>query len=431
MAMPSPPTRLVKLTRQNPLYRSLIAATFLFVVLVFYLALTNFAFERSTHAQDNTLPAVSMVCLSPSPVKETTRLTIIVSIDPPIPAGSNTVIKGGVRVFDSWNGPQVDEYIATVFRAGEDTDDVRYLVQDDGVTTTDRTIRVDIHPGWDDHQTGTPSAMRVVVFDKDDLNPGPQRTCGEVVAGSTSTPTPTPTPTPTLTPTPTPTATPGPAPITIPQPPPVRPANTATPTPTPTPTATPTPTPTPTATPTPTPTPTATPSPTPEPTATPSPTPRPTATPSPTPRPTATPSPTPEPTATPSPTPEPTATPSPTPEPTATPTPTPEPTATPTPTPEPTATPTPEPTPTPTQTPEPTAVPTPTATAAPVSTPTAPIATPSRPGIPILRDAVPRIRNALAGITNTPRKRNTLIIVLVVTGVLAVGAFGYLVLRRR
>ena len=273
--MPSPPTRLVRLTRQNPLFRSLIAATFLFVVLVFYLALTNFAFERSTHAQDNTLPVISMVCLSPSPVKETTRLTIIVSIDPPIPAGSNTVIRGGVRVFDSWNGPQVDEYIATVFRAGEATDDVRHLVRDDETATTDRTIRVDIHPGWDDHQTGTPSAMRVVVFDKDDPNPGPQRTCGEIVAKSTATPTPTPT------------ATPRPAPITIPPSPPVRPTNTATPTPTPTPTATPTPTPTPTATPTPTPTPTARPTPTPEPTATLTPTPEPTATPTPTPRPTA------------------------------------------------------------------------------------------------------------------------------------------------
>ena len=184
MAMPSPPTRLVKLTRQNPLFRSLIAATFLFVVLVFYLALTNFAFERSTHAQDNTLPVVSMMSLSPSPVKETTRLTIIVRIDPPIPAGSNTVIKGGVRVFDSCNGPRVDEYIATAFRAGEDTDEVRHLVPDDGVLTTDRTIRVDIHPGWDDHQTGTPSEMRVVVFDNGDLNPEPQGYCGEVVAGT-------------------------------------------------------------------------------------------------------------------------------------------------------------------------------------------------------------------------------------------------------
>ena len=53
------------------------------------------------------------------------------------------------------------------------------------------------------------------------------------------------------------------------------------------------------------------------------------------------------------------------------------------------------------------------------------------PAIPVIGDAVPRIRNALTGVANTPRERITLIIILGITLVMAAGVFAYLILRRR
>ena len=61
--------------------------------------------------------------------------------------------------------------IALVFRGGQPTRTVNFLVVDDGVTTTDRTVCVDIHAGWDDNNPGEPRAMVVRVFDKDVANP--------------------------------------------------------------------------------------------------------------------------------------------------------------------------------------------------------------------------------------------------------------------
>ena len=45
--------------------------------------------------------------------------------------------------------------------------------------------------------------------------------------------------------------------------------------------------------------------------------------------------------------------------------------------------------------------------------------------------AAPRIMNALDGIAATARDRATLLIILATAGILAMGAFGYLILRRR
>ena len=141
----------------------------------------------------------------------------------------------------------------------------------------------------------------------------------------------------------------------------------------------------------------------------------------PTPTPTSTPTPTPTITPTPTSTPPPIPTSTPTPTPTVTPTPT----STPTPTPTPTTTPKPTALPTPTQRPLPTLTPTSTpvvvATAVPEITPTPPgdeltkeALSPNleRPGLPVIGNAVPRIRNALAGIAATPRQRTTLIVIL-------------------
>ena len=49
----------------------------------------------------------------------------------------------------------------------------------------------------------------------------------------------------------------------------------------------------------------------------------------------------------------------------------------------------------------------------------------------MLGDSASRVRGALTGLVTNPRQRMTLIIVLVVVGVLAMGAFGYLFFRRR
>ena len=56
---------------------------------------------------------------------------------------------------------------------------------------------------------------------------------------------------------------------------------------------------------------------------------------------------------------------------------------------------------------------------------------PDRPRIPIIGDAADRLRSTLPSISTTPRQRMTLIIILIITGLIAGGAFVYLVLRRR
>ena len=81
--------------------------------------------------------------------------------------------------------------------------------------------------------------------------------------------------------------------------------------------------------------------------------------------------------------------------------------------------------------------PTSTSTSTPLPTPTATVK-PSgllgnfqQPTLPLIGNAAPRIRNTLNTIANTPRQRITLVIVLMVTSVLALATFAYLVLRRR
>ena len=53
------------------------------------------------------------------------------------------------------------------------------------------------------------------------------------------------------------------------------------------------------------------------------------------------------------------------------------------------------------------------------------------PAVPVLGDAVPRIRDALTGVTSGPRQRTTLVIVLGITLVAAAAVFAYLLFRRR
>ena len=137
--------------------------------------------------------------------------------------------------------------------------------------------------------------------------------------------------------------------------------------------------------------------------------------------------PSPEPTTAPEQEPTPTPTQTPVPAPDAAPTPTP----TPTPTPVPTATATPTPTPTPTLTPTLTPAPAPTSTPQPTATPVIGASVAEMP-TPEAGATVPeRVRSTLVGAANTLRDRNTLIILLIILGILLLGIFIYLILRRR
>ena len=69
--------------------------------------------------------------------------------------------------------------------------------------------------------------------------------------------------------------------------------------------------------------------------------------------------------------------------------------------------------------------------AQPTSTPEVVRVDRERPIVEIVGDAVPRMRNALESMVTSPRQRTTLIIILIIAGILAIGAFGYLVFRRR
>ncbi len=53
------------------------------------------------------------------------------------------------------------------------------------------------------------------------------------------------------------------------------------------------------------------------------------------------------------------------------------------------------------------------------------------PGLPVIGDAIPRVRNALGDAVQAGRDRLTLVIILLIVLVLVIGAFAYLILRRR
>ena len=139
-----------------------------FLVSILCLTLVTTTFGIAVHAQDDgMLPEATLVRLSPSPVQEGTRLMIVVGLAPPVPEDSNTVIRGGIMVFDSSYGTHATELIAWAFRAGSERRELTYLVRDDGQVTTKRTIRVALHPGWEDHRIGSPHEITVSVSDSD------------------------------------------------------------------------------------------------------------------------------------------------------------------------------------------------------------------------------------------------------------------------
>ena len=309
-----------------PFLRSLQRCSYKRIVLALCAVFALFSLQSDHSLSAQELPTVSIANVDPRTVREGDSIRVTVRISEVLTGdqGECQKVNGGVIFRDSFRGD--NNLNAFTFRPGQKTRiAVSFLVEDDGVPTSGRTISIRVNPYFDreecGYRAGSPSEVTVRVLDKDH---GGTTTEPEPEPEPESEPEPTPEPTPTLTPTPTPT---------------------------PTPTLTPTPTPTPRPTPKPRPTPRTKPRATPLPTPTPTPTPIPTPVPTPTPTPEPTPTPTPEPT--PPPTPTPTPEPTPVPMPTPTPTPIPTPVPTPTPTPEPTPTPTPEPTPPPTPTPTP------------------------------------------------------------------------------
>ena len=103
------------------------------------------------------------------------------------------------------------------------------------------------------------------------------------------------------------------------------------------------------------------------------------------------------------------------------------------PTPASTTLPEPEPTPATTTLPEPETPPAPETTVSPTvtSSPAPTTVPPSRPATPDIGDAAERDRGTLSGIVEAVRQRTTLIVILAIAGLLAIGVFGYQVFRRR
>ena len=141
-------------------------------------------------------PIDRLVSLSPDPVQEGDPLRITVGISP----SPSTHIRGGIRVHDCDDV----HLIATVFKPGDSTDTITHTVQDCG-TGTIGTLTVELHGGWDDHDSSRATcSVRVT-----ESAPGTQsvKSCGNSPPPSptptqTATPLPTSTPTPTLTPVP-------------------------------------------------------------------------------------------------------------------------------------------------------------------------------------------------------------------------------------
>ena len=152
------------------------------IILAFCVAFTALIFppghQVAGQETPTSKPVVSLVSVAPSPmVREGERLRITVAIAPKGKAGSK--IEGGVLVFDSWNDAQngliVDELIAFVFRGDVETRDMSYRVPDDKALTADRTIRVEINRLFPDYQVDEEDEQSwkttVNVIDNDVANP--------------------------------------------------------------------------------------------------------------------------------------------------------------------------------------------------------------------------------------------------------------------
>jgi hypothetical protein len=122
---------------------------------------------------DNDDPSLPDVCLEsvvPDQVQEGMRIQVIVRIDEPLPPNTpeSDRLKGGIFVFDTYNdlaeGLYVDELIAFVFRANQPTRSMGYIVPGDCVTTSGRTIRININWVFDGYDVAPPLAKTVTVI---------------------------------------------------------------------------------------------------------------------------------------------------------------------------------------------------------------------------------------------------------------------------
>ena len=158
----------------------------------FFSTLAEFTLTGDALAQENRCvsgegdppcPVVTLESISPSgSVREGTRLTVTARIDRPLSATSTGYIHGGIMVFDSCEpepdnqciGPEFSHLIALRFWPGQETNTASHRVVDDGVEpTSNRTITIRLHPGWDDHNVDETAELRVTVIDKDSDQPQP------------------------------------------------------------------------------------------------------------------------------------------------------------------------------------------------------------------------------------------------------------------
>ena len=189
------------------------------------------------------LPAVSLVSVEPSTVKEGDSIKVTLKINPTLTDdfvndddhfkcnhSNPPCIEGGILIFDSYNDYDVpgvvnkrpDDLIAFVFRVGDVDKELSHIVPNDDCKTSSRTVRIEINPSfWKEvyGYTINSRTLTVRVSGKDDSN---QDDCPTGSSNPNPNPNPQPDPpdlgpptnttTPTNTPTPTPTATPKPEP---------------------------------------------------------------------------------------------------------------------------------------------------------------------------------------------------------------------------
>ena len=147
------------------------------VVLAFCVAVAALVFhlDRRVDGQEppvESLPVVTLVGLPFADVREGSTLSITVKINPTLSVGDPSLeggkLTGGIIVWDPHDIEFATSLIALAFFPGDETDVVSYTVPDDGVTTTDRRIRIAINPVFDVYAVGDPSEATVRVLDKGD-----------------------------------------------------------------------------------------------------------------------------------------------------------------------------------------------------------------------------------------------------------------------
>ena len=133
------------------------------IALAYCIAIAALTMQTDHRVGGQDLPVVSLVSVEPSSeVLEGSRLTVTLSINPPVTEADTELLTrgrliGGIRVWDSWANPSGPELIAFAFWPGDETDTVSYSVcvaDDDGAVQTGRTIRIDVNSVFAEYSVG-------------------------------------------------------------------------------------------------------------------------------------------------------------------------------------------------------------------------------------------------------------------------------------